>query len=78
MLKPDLKQKFEYYCEIIFARSDYTGEYPADISEYLLSVREKLNNLTSLRYALLKHYGKEKGRRFYFLLKPFAKTMYQM
>ena len=78
VLKPDLKQKFEYYCEIIFARSDYTGEYPADISEYLLSVREKLNNLTSLRYALLKHYGKEKGRRFYFLLKPFAKTMYQM
>ena len=78
VLKPDLRQKFEYYCEIIFARSDYTGEYPADISEYLLSVREKLNNLTSLRYALLKHYGKEKGRRFYFLLKPFAKTMYQM
>ena len=78
VLKPDLKQKYEYYCEIIFARSDYTGEYPSDISEYLLNVREKLNNLTSLRYALQKHYGKEKGRRFYFLLKPYAKTMYQM
>ncbi|MDO5476592.1 MAG: hypothetical protein Q4F43_05700, partial [Eubacteriales bacterium] len=78
VLKPDLKQKFTYYCEIIFVRSDYSGEYPADISEFLLSVREKLNNLNSLRYALQKHYGKEKGRRFYFLLKPFAKTMYQM
>lgn len=78
ILKPDLKQKFAYYCEIIFYRSDYAGEYPSDISEYLLSVREKLNNLNSLRYALQKHYGKEKGRRFYFLLKPFAKTMYQM
>lgn len=78
VLNPDLKQKFAYYCEIIFARSDYTGEYPSDISEYLLSVREKLNNLNSLRYALQKHYGKEKGRRYYFLLKPFAKTMYQM
>ena len=78
VLKPDLKQKFEYYCEIIFYRSDYSGEYPSDISEYLLNVREKLNNLNSLRYALQKHYGKEKGRRFYFLLKPFAKTMYQM
>ncbi len=77
-LKPDLKQKFEYYCEIIFSRSDYAGEYPSDISEYLLNVRDKLNNLTSLRYALQKHSGKEKGRRFYFLLKPFAKTMYQM
>ena len=78
VLKPDLAQKFSYYCEIIFARSDYSGEYPSDISEYLLNVREKLNNLNSLRYALQKHYGKEKGRRFYFLLKPFAKTMYQM
>ena len=78
VLKPDLKQKFAYYCEIIFSRSDYAGEYPSDISEYLLSVREKLNNLNSLRYALQKHYGKEKGRRFYFLLKPFVKTMYQM
>ena len=77
-LKPDLRQKFEYYCEIIFSRSDYEGEYPSDLSEYLISVREKLNNLNSLRYALQKHYGKEKGRRFYFLLKPFAKTMYQM
>lgn len=78
VLKPDLGQKFAYYCEIIFARSDYTGEYPADISEFLLNAREKLGNLNSLRYALIKHYGKEKGRRFYFLLKPFAKTMYQM
>ncbi|MBQ2640859.1 MAG: hypothetical protein IJG15_02550 [Lachnospiraceae bacterium] len=77
-LKPDLKQKFSYYCEIIFSRSDSAGEYPSDISEFLLNVREKLNNLNSLRYALQKHYGKEKGRRFYFLLKPFAKTMYQM
>jgi hypothetical protein len=78
VLKPDLGQKFAYYCEIIFARSDYTGEYPADISEFLLNAREKLGNLNSLRYALQKQYGKEKGRRFYFLLKPFAKTMYQM
>ena len=78
VLKPDLKQKFAYYCEIIFYRSGYAGEYPSDISEYLLNVREKLNNLNSLRYALQKHYGKEKGRRFYFLLKPFVKTMYQM
>ena len=78
VLKPDLGQKFAYYCEIIFARSDYSGEYPADISEFLLNAREKLGNLNSLRYALIKQYGKEKGRRFYFLLKPFAKTMYQM
>lgn len=77
-LKPDLSRKFAYYCEIIFARSDYSGEYPKDISEFLLSVREKLNNLNSLRYALQKQYGKEKGRRFYFILKPFAKTMYSM
>ena len=78
VLKPDLGQKFAYYCEIIFARSDYSGEYPADISEFLLNAREKLGNLNSLRYALIKQYGKEKGRRFYFLLKPFVKTMYQM
>ena len=78
VLKPDLSQKFAYYCEIIFSRSDDADEYPSDISEFLLNVREKLNNLNSLRYALQKHYGKEKGRRYYFLLKPYAKTMYQM
>ena len=77
-LKPDLRQKYEWYCEIIFSRSDASEECPPDISDYLLGVREKLNNLNSLRYALIKQYGKEKGRRFYFLLKPFAKTMYQM
>jgi len=48
------------------------------MAEYLLNIREKLGNLNSLRYALIKHYGKEKGRRYYFLLKPYAKTMHQM
>ena len=31
-----------------------------------------------LRYALLKHYGKEKGRRYYFMLKPYVKALNQM
>lgn len=78
VLKADLRQKYAWYCEIIFSRSDYTEEYPKDLPDYLLGVREKLNSLNSLRYALLKQYGKEKGRRFYYLLKPYAKTMYQM
>ncbi|MDO5132691.1 MAG: PIN domain-containing protein [Eubacteriales bacterium] len=77
-LKPDLRQKYAWYCEIIFARSDYNEEYPEDLPDFLLSVREKMNNLNSLRYALQKKYNKEKGRRFYFLLKPYVKTMYQM
>jgi len=77
-LHPDLKQKFSYYCEIIFAHSEEPEEVPADMAEYLLNIREKLGNLNSLRYALIKHYGKEKGRRYYFLLKPYAKTMHQM
>lgn len=78
VLKADLRQKYAWYCEIIFSRSDYTEEYPKDLPDFLLGVREKLNSLNSLRYALLKQYGKEKGRRFYYLLKPYAKTMYQM
>ena len=78
VLKADLRQKYAWYCEIIFSRSDYSEEYPKDLPDFLLGVREKLNSLNSLRYALLKQYGKEKGRRFYYLLKPYAKTMYQM
>ena len=77
-LHPDLKQKFQYYCEIIFANGEAEEQMPDDMAEYLLNIREKLGNLNSMRYALIKHYGKDKGRRFYFLLKPYAKAMHQM
>lgn len=77
-LKPDLGQKFEWYCGIIFGRAGQGEECPADLPAFLLGAREKLNSLNSLRYALQKQYGKDKGRKYYFLLKPYAKAMYQM
>ena len=77
------EEKFLYYCALILRHSDepeeaLREENIRELAEFLLGAENKRKNLNSLRYALLKHYGKEKGRRYYFMLKPYVKALNQM
>ena len=79
----DKEEKFLYYCALILRHSDesaeaLTEESITEFAQFLLGAENKRKNLNSLRYALLKHYGKEKGRRYYFMLKPYVKALNQM
>ena len=79
----DKEDKFLYYCALILRHSDepeeaLLEENIRELAQFLLGAENKRKNLNSLRYALLKHYGKEKGRRYYFMLKPYVKALNQM
>ena len=79
----DKEDKFLYYSALIFRHSDEPEEARSEenireFAEFILGAENKRRNLNSLRYALLKHYGKEKGRRYYFMLKPYVKALNQM
>ena len=79
----DKAEKFLYYCVLIFRHSDVpqeelSEENISEFAQFLVGAENKRKNLNSLRYALLKHYGKEKGRRYYFMLKPYVKALNQM
>ena len=79
----DKEDKFLYYSALIFRHSDEPEEALGEenireFAEFILGAENKRRNLNSLRYALLKHYGKEKGRRYYFMLKPYVKALNQM
>ncbi len=74
--KGETVEKYQVYGQLIFARAE--EEYPRDLPQFLLDSSDKMKNLNSLRYALLKHYGKDKGHRYYYLLKPFVKVLNQM
>ena len=79
----DKEDKFLYYSALIFRHSDEPEEELGEenireFAEFILSAENKRRNLNSLRYALLKRYGKEKGRRYYFMLKPYVKALNQM
>ena len=79
----DKEDKFLYYSALIFRHSDEPEEARSEenireFAEFILGAENKRRNLNSLRYALLKHYGKEKGRRYYFMLKPHVKALNQM
>ena len=76
-------EKFLYYCALILRHSDepqeaLTEENIREFAEFVQGAESKRKNLNSLRYALLKHYGKEKGRRYYFMLKPYVKVLNQI
>ena len=79
----DKEDKFLYYSALIFRHSDepeeeLSEENIREFAEFILGAENKRRNLNSLRYALLKRYGKEKGRRYYFMLKPYVKALNQM
>ena len=74
--KGETVEKYHVYGQLIFSRA---GEaFPEDLPQFLLDSRDKMKNLNSLRYALQKRYGKDKGHRYYYVLKPFVKVLNQM
>lgn len=72
------REKFRHYCEVIFAHSDSKEECPSDFADFLVDAQDKRQNLNSLRSAIQKKYGKERGRELYFTVKPYVKAMNQM
>ncbi len=76
--KKNQKEKFEIYCELVFACSEPAEEAPEDFADFLYRSNAKRNNLNSLRAALQGHYGKDKGLRYYSLFKSHIKIMNRM
>lgn len=71
-------EKYARYGELIFRHHGEGEKCPDDFADFIEGAGKKRDNLNSFRYALLKRYGKEKGRRYYFLLKPFMKAINEM
>lgn len=69
------KERFQKYCEIVFAHSDFAKQIPKEFEEYLFSAEEKRKNLNSLRAALQSEYGKDRGLKYYSLFKAHIKLM---
>lgn len=74
----DQHEKYAKYGELIFKHHGDGEKCPDDFADFIEDAGKKRDNLNSFRYALLKRYGKEKGRRYYFLLKPFVKAINEM
>lgn len=72
------KEKFELYCGLVFAHSEFAEEAPEDFAGFLYQASGKRKNLNSLRAALQGHYGKDKGMRYYSLFKSHIKIMNRM
>ena len=72
------KEKFELYCSLVFAHSEFAEEAPEDFAGFLYQASGKRKNLNSLRAALQGHYGKDKGMRYYSLFKSHIKIMNRM
>lgn len=71
-------EKYAQYGDLIFRHHGEGEKCPDDFADFIEGAGKKRDNLNSFRYALLKHYGKEKGRKYYFLLKPFMKAINEM
>lgn len=72
------KEKFDIYCHIVFAHSEYAKEEPEDFATFLYQANGKRKNLNSLRAALIGHYGKDKGMKYYSLFRSHIKIMNRM
>lgn len=72
------KEKFELYCGLVFAHSEFAEEAPEDFAGFLYQANGKRKNLNSLRAALQGHYGKDKGMKYYSLFKSHIKIMNRM
>lgn len=72
------REKFDIYCKMVFAQSELAKEYPEDFSAFLFKANGKRKNLNSLRAALQGHYGKEKGMKYYSLIKTHIKIVNRM
>ena len=63
------EEKFNIYCKLVFEVSELADDYPEDFASFLFKANGKRKNLNSLRAALQGHYGKEKGMKYYSLIK---------
>ena len=72
------EEKFDVYCQTVFAYSDPKLDCPEDFSSFLYKAKAKRKNLNSLRAALQGHYGKDKGMKYYSLFKSHIKIMNRM
>ena len=72
------EEKFDVYCQTVFAYSDPKLDCPEDFSSFLYKANVKRKNLNSLRAALQGHYGKDKGMKYYSLFKSHIKIMNRM
>lgn len=72
------EEKFDVYCQTVFAYSDPKLDCPEDFSSFLYKANAKRKNLNSLRAALQGHYGKDKGMNYYSLFKSHIKIMNRM
>lgn len=72
------EEKFDIYCKMVFELSELANDYPEDFSAFLFKANVKRKNLNSLRAALQGHYGKEKGMKYYSLIKSHIKIMNRM
>ena len=72
------EEKFDVYCQTVFAYSEPKLDCPEDFSSFLYKANTKRKNLNSLRAALQGHYGKDKGMKYYSLFKSHIKIMNRM
>lgn len=72
------EEKFDIYCKLVFEVSELADDYPEDFASFLFKANGKRKNLNSLRAALQGHYGKEKGMKYYSLIKSHIKIMNRM
>ena len=67
------KDKMKRFADIIFENAEV--ENPGDFVEFLDRNKDKTKNLNSMRAAVIKEYGNERGMKYYTLFKPHFKVI---
>lgn len=67
------KDKVKRFSDIIFENAEV--ENPGDFVEFLDRNKDKTKNLNSMRAAVIKEYGNERGMKYYTLFKPHFKVI---
>lgn len=67
------KDKVKRFSDIIFENAEV--ENPGNFAEFLDHNKDKTKNLNSMRAAVIKEYGNERGMKYYTLFKPHFKVI---
>lgn len=67
------KDKIKRFSDIIFENAEV--ENPGNFAEFLDRNKDKTKNLNSMRAAVIKEYGNERGMKYYTLFKPHFKVI---
>ncbi len=70
---PEIENRFIQYAQIVLERNGVTGVIAEEIGQFLLSIPRK--NLNSIRAAIIKEYGQDKGSLIYTVFKPHIKVL---